>query len=405
MEIQHLPNGWNIKKLGDIFDFLKTESLSREQLTYEQTESNIKYIHYGDIHVAYKNQILDIKNTQNIPLIKDEIDISKIKSWLKEGDLIIADASEDYEGTGACIELKNVGNEKVIGGLHTIAIRDIANETVLGFRGYLFKNPFVSIKMKQMVTGFSVYGISKTNLSNLEIILPKKEEQKKIAQILSTWDEAIQTTQSLIKKLEIRKKGLMQKVLDSKTKVEIEQIATDLSIRNKANKALTVLSCTKYDGLVASLEYFGRRIYSEDISTYKVVPKNTFAYATNHIEEGSIGYQSKYNEALISPMYTVFQTNELINDEYLFFVLKSDKYIKIYQQNMTGSIDRRGALRWADFSKLKIPFPPIEEQTAIAKILNTADAELNETKAYLETLKQQKKGLMQQLLTGKIRVK
>ena len=71
-----------------------------------------------------------------------------------------------------------------------------------------------------------------------------------------------------------------------------------------------MLSCTKYDGLVPSLEYFGKQIYSNDLSTYKIVPLNHFVYATNHIEEGSIGYQSNYGNGLISPMYKVFSTNK-----------------------------------------------------------------------------------------------
>lgn len=265
---------------------------------------------------------------------------------------------------------------------------------------------YINSQINFFVESSGIPQLTGEQLTNYFVKLPPLPEQQKIATILGTWDAAIQTTSALLTALQKRKKALMQQLLSPKEKqmIEIGEIASELSIRNKNGYDFIVLSCTKYEGLVDSLKYFGRKIYSDDLSTYKIVPQNTFAYATNHIEEGSIGYQKNYPNALISPMYTVFKTNDLVDDSYLFFVLKSDRYIKIYQQNMSGSIDRRGALRWNDFAKLKIPLPPLIEQTRIAAILNAADAELRETEAYLEKLKTQKRGLMQQLLTGKVRV-
>ena len=97
--------------------------------------------------------------------------------------------------------------------------------------------------------------------------------------------------QATIVQVELRNKWLMQELLSGKRRlkgfsgewkrIHIHEVAKEVSIRNKDNKQLTVLSCTKYDGLVDSLEYWSRQIFSEDISTYKIVPKNHFAYATN----------------------------------------------------------------------------------------------------------------------------
>ncbi len=186
----------------------------------------------------------------------------------------------------------------------------------------------------------------------------------------------------------------------------IGDIAEEISLKNRTNKNTVVLSCTKYDGLVPSLEYFGRKIFADDLSTYKIVPRKHFAYATNHIEEGSIGYQDKYDKGLISPMYTVFKTNELlINNLFLFRLLKTHRYILEYRRRMEGSIDRRGGLRWDKFSKIKILLPSLPEQTAIATILSTSENEIQIHRRHLVALQQQKKGLMQILLTGKVRVK
>ena len=121
---------------------------------------------------------------------------------------------------------------------------------------------------------------------------------------------------------------------------QIWEIANEIKEKNKENLLVPVLSCTKYDGLVDSLKYFGKQIFSKDTSTYRLVKKHQFAYATNHIEEGSIGYQDLYDCALISPMYTVFSTNQnTIVDKYLFYLLKTERYRQIFQSK-TNSLQK-----------------------------------------------------------------
>jgi type I restriction enzyme S subunit len=227
-------------------------------------------------------------------------------------------------------------------------------------------------------------------------------------------DSAINTSNQLIARKGLQKKWLMQNLLTGKKRlkgfneewqeIHIKDVSREVSIRNKADNQLTVLSCTKHKGLVPSLEYFGRKIFSDDVSTYKIVPKNHFAYATNHIEEGSIGYQETLEEALISPMYTVFKTDSAINDTFFYKLLKSHKLVYQYQNRMEGSIDRRGGLRWDAFSIIKVQIPSYEEQFTIAKVLQIADKEIQLLKAKTERLREQKKGLMQVLLTGKKRL-
>lgn len=269
-------------------------------------------------------------------------------------------------------------------------------------------------KIKSLASEQAVPMINKTEFESTLIIFPPLKEQQKISQILSTWDEAIEATQSLITQLQERKKGFMQELLSGKkrldgfiekwVKVSIGEIATSFSDKNKKDEKIDVLSCTKYDGLVPSLQYFGRKVYGDDLSKYKIVPKGYFAYATNHIEEGSIGYQDIMDRGLVSPMYTVFKTKDNINDSFFFRLLKTDRMLYNYQSNMSGSIARRGGLRWNVFETIKVKIPSIKEQSAIAKLFNTVDEEINTKELHLENLKEQKKGLMQQLLTGKIRV-
>ncbi len=264
-------------------------------------------------------------------------------------------------------------------------------------------------------TGSTRQRIGLDDLKKLPVLSPSLPEQRKIAAILAAWDEAISKTQQFIAQLQQRNKGLIQQLLSGKKRLKgfkgewkrlhIYDIAKEISLKNKEDKRLTVLSCTKYNGLVPSLEYFGRRVFGSDTSTYKIVPINHFAYATNHIEEGSIGYQGNFKEALISPMYTVFKTSDWIDDDYLFKILKSHSYIHEYCKRMEGSIDRRGGLRWDEFSKIVIHLPEMDEQVAISTLISKAIEEVALHSEKLTTLQHQKQGLVQKLLTGEVRVK
>jgi type I restriction enzyme S subunit len=307
------------------------------------------------------------------------------------------------------------GNITFISGQNYVSEHAIAVQTDSENDIAFFSYKLESLNLNRFSESSAQPGLSVEKLVRRKIVIPPIIEQRAIAALLFTWDEAIHNTTQLIAQKELSKKWLMQNLLTGNKRlkgfsedwnyVRIKAVSSEISIKNRGDKELVVLSCTKYNGLVPSLEYFGRKIYADDLTTYKIVPKNHFAYATNHIEEGSIGYQSNYNEALISPMYTVFQTDTSINDEFLFKLLKSFNYIHEYKKRMEGSIDRRGGLRWDEFSKIKIPLPSLEEQSAMTQILQTSDNELQLLRDKLEMLKEQKKGLMQILLTGKKRLK
>ena len=269
--------------------------------------------------------------------------------------------------------------------------------------------------LQNAIQGGTMHHITKNDMEKRFIPLPPMEEQQNIAKVLNTWDKAIEKQTQLIEKLELRKKGLMQQLLTGKKRlpgfggewknIAIKDFAIEVSLKNNRNENWEVLSCTKYDGLVPSLQYFGRQVFSKDITQYKIVPQYCFAYATNHIEEGSIGYQSIYKNSLISPMYTVFKTDSnMIDDIFLYKLLKSHRAIYLYNVMMEGSIDRRGGLRWENFSTIKFLLPDIKEQSAIADILVSCDNEILLAKQKLNKFRQQKKGLMQVLLTGKKRV-
>lgn len=381
-----IPNDWDVKTVGEAFKICNNLRLPIS----EEERSKIKgqYRYYGPTKI--QDYINEYRLDGKYALIGEDGD-----HFLKWKELPMT----------LLVEGKfNVNN-------HAHIIQGDKNLTEWFF--YFFNNKELTPHLTRQ--GAGRYKLTKDALSKMLIALPTLPEQKAIAHILSSMDTAINKNNLLLAQKELQKKWLMQNLLTGKKRlkgfektkwkeIHIRDVSKEVSIKNRDDKQLTVLSCTKYDGLVPSLEYFGRKIFADDVSTYKVVPKHHFAYATNHIEEGSIGYQEMLDEALISPMYTVFKTDSSVDDFYFYKLLKSHNLIFQYNTRMEGSIDRRGGLRWDAFSIIKIHLPSKEEQTAIAQVLQAADKEIQLLKAKTEKIRQQKKGLMQVLLTGKKRL-
>lgn len=285
-------------------------------------------------------------------------------------------------------------------------------------------------EFKRQAVGSTIKTIGLPYFKKLKIAVPPYSEQKKIAQILSTWDKAITTTEQLLAKSQRQKKALMQQLLTGRKRLgmpangydfkktrygiipkdweypAIKDVCTQITEKNTEAADYPVLSCSKYDGFVDSLKYFKKKVYSDDTSGYRLIHRGCFGFPSNHVEEGSIGLQNLYDTGIVSPIYVVFRAKpKKVDNTYLYAVLKTDHYRQIFGAATNASVDRRGSLRWKEFSLIHVPLPPLEEQQKIATVLATADQEISAMQQKLDALKQEKKALMQQLLTGKRRVK
>ena len=389
-----IPKEWEVKKIGDFGKVVTGSTPPTNDL--DNYGSSYKFV--GPVDISEKKYIGKTEKS----LSKKGFSLSKC---MPKGSVL-------FTCIGSTIGKCAIADEDLTSNQQINAI--ICNES--HYYEYLYYElSSRSNRIRQTAAEQAVPIINKSTFENFKIICPPLSEQRKIADVLSLWDIAIQKQSELIEKLRLRKRALMQQLLTGKKRLPkvsgewrrmaIKTFAKEVSIRNNSGDKYIVLSCTKYDGLVPSLEYFGKQIYSNDLSSYKIVPKNHFVYATNHIEEGSIGYQSSYENGLISPMYTVFSTDDrMVEDTFLFAVLKSHHLIYLYQSMMEGSINRRGGLRWDSFSTIKIDLPSLDEQKAISAFLNDMDKEIELGNKKLANLKSQKQGLMQQLLTGKKRI-
>ena len=204
-----VPIGWEVKRVDALFDFYPTASYSRSMLS---DNGDCKYIHYGDIHTRF-NTFLDISK-ESLPYINK--DMVKKFLYLENGDIIISDTSEDYEGVGKLVEIVNIGDSKVISGLHTLLLRPKTDELTNGFKGYIFNEERVRLEFLKYVTGIKVYSISKNSLAKVLLPIPTKQEQEAIKSKLDAINNDISSSKTKINSLERLKKSLMQNLLTGK---------------------------------------------------------------------------------------------------------------------------------------------------------------------------------------------
>lgn len=201
-------DAWEQCKLGEIFEYLQNNTLSRDSLNYKNP--NIKNIHYGDILVKF-DEILDGSN-KDIPYINSELDLSKFsKSLLQDGDIIFSDTAED-DTVGKAIELKNVNAPFILSGLHTIPCRPLI-PFGKGYLGNFLNSDSYRVQLRPLVQGIKVSSISKSALKDTMIEYPKNlDEQEKIGSLFQNVAKMITLHQRKLDKLQEVKKGLLQKM-------------------------------------------------------------------------------------------------------------------------------------------------------------------------------------------------
>lgn len=196
---------WNGKSFSNTFSQLNNNTFSRDMLSENGTVCNI---HYGDVLVKF-GEVCNIQTT-DIPKVNADIDTSKFDE-LQDGDIILADTAED-EIVGKATEIYCIGTSKVISGLHTMACRP--NEKYAPkYLGYYINSPTYHNQLIPFMQGIKVTSIGRKNIADTVIYYPTDiEEQQKIADFLSAYDEAITYAKQELDKWKELKKGLLQQM-------------------------------------------------------------------------------------------------------------------------------------------------------------------------------------------------
>lgn len=252
-------------------------------------------------------------------------------------------------------------------------------------------------------------------LRSIPLLVPTDlAEQRRIVATLADADELISTIERLIAKKRAIKQGMMQQLLAGRTRlpgfhgrwstIRLSDLLIPRAERPIDGQELEVLSCSKHLGFVRSLDYFKNQVFSRDLSSYKVIRRGDIGYPANHIEEGSIGVQEEFEAALVSPIYVVLSPLPGVDSYFLQRQLKLDTYRQVFAKATNASVDRRGSLRWPEFSQIEVLMPEEQEQRAVAAVLRSLDSELSLIGKRLDKARAIKAGMMQQLLTGHTRL-
>jgi len=245
-----------------------------------------------------------------------------------------------------------------------------------------------------------------------EIFLPSLQEQVKITNFLKTVNNNINQLKKKKELLEQYKKGVMQKLFSQKLRFKddneedfaewddkiLGEITFKAGKKNKDNIKYPIYSINNKEGFIPQADQFdgmdsNKRGY--DITLYKLIEKNTFAYNPARINVGSIGYSGKLNNVIVSSLYVCFKTIDIVNDYFLLHFFSSQYFNKSVLANVEGGV--RQYLFFENFSRIEIYLPSLPEQTKIANFLSAIDDKISHCALQIEKMEGWKKGLLQQM--------
>ena len=384
-------NEWEEVSFGDLFQFKQTNSFSRDDLNYEQ--GKVKNIHYGDIHIKFGANFDVVKEI--VPFINTDIDISNIKkdNYCIEGDLVIADASEDYEDVGKAIEIRNLNNEKVVAGLHTLLARPVSESFAPGFLGYLMRSKTVRHQIKILAQGTKVLGIAPRYLSEVLFKIPSKEEQQRITSFLESIDDLLGNLRIQRKYLNAYKIGMMQKIFSQEIRFKDKKGEDfpeweDKRLGDICEKESSHVSANSLDDNNGEYKIYGASGLLKKIDFY-----NEEQPYISIVKDGAGVGRLLLCDAKSSVLGTldIIKPKTKVNLYFLYLTLGRVNFIKYV---IAGTIPH---IYFKDYKKVKITLASFPEQQMIADFFSAIDKIIENKNRQIHQVAQWKKGLMQQL--------
>ena len=399
-----IPQGWERKPIKDVCDsIIDCVNKTAPVVDYKTPFKMLRTTNIRDGRV----------NTEDVRYVTEDV----YKEWVrrgvpKVGDLIFT--REAPVGEVGVLE----DDKGIFLGQRTMMYRANLQKADNYFLFYSLQSLFCQKQIEDFSNGGTVSHMRVPDCGEIIVNIPPLPEQKKIAQILSTWDKAITTTEQLLANSQQQKKALMQQLLTGKrrlkggggefkrshlsglVKIDAKSLGnktpTDFKFRYislsdvNAGRIADNLDCHKFHNAPSR----ARRIVSEGDILLATVRPNLQGFAK---------ITKEYSDCIASTGFSVLSPKKGVCGSYLYHYL--------FGAHITGQINalvvgtNYPAINSSDVAGLLIYYPEYEEQEKIAEILNNCDSILSVLQQKLEGLKQEKKALMQQLLTGKRRVK
>ena len=391
-----IPEDWEVKRLGDFSRFFSGGTpKSGNPLFYN---GDIPFIRSGEIN----------KDKTELFLSQKGVDNSSAK-LVEKGDILYALYGAN-SGQCSLSKIQGAINQAIL------CIRPKANKyyvmSVLQLNKEHYYNSFL-----QGGQG----NLSGEIVSNYRLAIPPIKEQERICAVLQLWDTAIAKQTALIEQLTLRKRGLMQQLLTGKKRlkgfsgewkrIKLGDIAERITRKNEEDNQ-NVVTISAQRGFVVQTDFFNKSVASETLDNYFLVHKDEFCYNksySNGYPMGAIKRLKTFDKAVVTTLYICFalksETTTSIDffEQYCESGLLNKELMKV--ANEGGRAHGLLNVTPSDFFNMHMSVPSINEQSAIASVLVNADKEIELANEKLARLQEEKRGLMQVLLTGKRRIK
>ena len=407
-----LPKGWNRYRVRDV-----GQVQTGRQRSPNFTKGKLRpYLRVANIFEGF----IDTSDVLQMMFTDEEFE----RYSLQEGDILLNEG-QSIELVGRCAKYKSKPSNCCF---QNTLVRFRSNGKIKhDFALILFthaQKSGVFKKIASRTTSIAHLGVSR--FANLQIFVPPISEQKKIADILSYWTTAVIQTHKLISLKKKNKKALMQRLFFGKYEFNIPNRVHDdypdnwqivkikelfAPIKRKNTEGCDrILTASAKSGLIDQNDYFNRSVGATSLNNYLLLKKGDFAYNRSSMKEyayGAIKRLDSYQQGILSTLYICFSLiDRRNNSDFYKHFFENDSIAKELSSIVQVGARAHGLLNISlkDFLQIKIPHPPLKEQLKIAKVLNKADSEIVAEEKKLKLLEKQKRGLMQKLLTGEVRV-
>lgn len=394
-----IPSDWEVKKLGKLGNVVSGLTYSPDDICEETGVLVLRSSNVQGGRVTFDDNVFVKVNAGNF-------------NPVKKSDILICVRNGSKSLIGKCALINEDADGKAFGAFMAI-FRGDYNEYLI----HVFNTDIYNREIHRNL-GATINSINGSDLKEFKIPLPPLPEQKAIARVLSTADSAIHTTEKLIAQKQQRKKWLIQNLLTGKKRlngfegewnlVQISELFTpvDRYVEWNENELYNLISIRRRNGGVFFREpLFG---YQIGVKKLKTVANNDFVVSKRQASHGAWAVIDQvYDQSKVSGEYDTLEISDLSLLSVDFWKWYCQIPILTHYANVDsdGVHIEKSIFDYDLFKRRKVFIPSsIKEQIAIAQILQSVDKEISLLKAKAEKLREQKKGLMQQLLTGKVRL-
>lgn len=394
-----IPKDWNVSELSEVATIQTGLAKGKKNIKDPVT---LPYLRVANVQDGY----LDLSEVKEIQVAKSEVE----RYRLKPNDVLLTEGGD----------LDKLGRGYVWGGQiepclhqnHIFVVRTDEKKLRPHFFAALTSSPYgrkYFLNCAKRTTNLA--SINSSQVKSFPVLLPPIKEQDELIGILDSFSRGIESIEKIITSKTQLKRGLMQQLLTGKrrftefqgqewVKVSAGEIFQNVSVKGNKNEEL--LSATQDKGIIPrSLLEARVTMPTGDTSAFKLVEAGDFVISLRSFQGG---LEYSYYRGIVSPAYTVLKPKKKISTEFYKQYYKSYEFVGHLAAAVIGIRDGK-QVSYDDYCLVKIPFPSIEEQERIAKTLNACDKEIELLRRQLDALKRQKRGLMQRLMTGQIRVK